>query len=84
MNLPQNIAIKLFYKSSIETFIDIIKSKSIGDIIIHGSYRTCNIGDLSIGLTIKKEIEKRFEYNKCELNGVLFYKQNFFNFLFYS
>lgn len=67
---------------SIGTAFDYFNINVGGDVVVNGSYRTGNIGDLAIGSIIKMEIEKRYN-RKCKLNGCNFLKQNFSKFNIY-
>jgi len=69
-------------KLSFGTVFDYLKVTLGGDIVINGSYRTGNIGDKAIGLTIKNKIENEFD-RKCILNGCNFIYQNFSKFNIY-
>lgn len=61
-------------------FADYLKTRySRADVVIHGSYRTGNIGDLAIGKTIEEVIERDFRL-KCDLTGFYYSRQNFSNY----
>ena len=56
--------------------IDNLLPRLGGDVVIHGSYRTGNIGDLTIGNVIKTQIQSIYN-KKCIINGNLLTKPNF-------
>jgi polysaccharide pyruvyl transferase WcaK-like protein len=65
-------SIKDFIRTRYWKYLDVkdylLTSLSNSQVLIHGSYSTANIGDLTIGYAIKQEIEKRFNL-KCDLTG---------------
>jgi len=82
MHSAYNFLKRCSYSSiaEIRYFADYLKTRySRADVVIQGSYKTGNVGDLAIGKTIKEVIERNFRL-KCDLTGFYYSRQNFSNY----
>jgi len=74
-NLPLSDSTYWISKLALGTFKDYLYTKIGGDIVIYGSYRTGNVGDLAIGNVISKMLKKNLPFDS-HMNGNITWKQN--------